>query len=63
MTGLTDNGRSWIEDDMVCAQYEIIFNGYKTCMSVFKNPEGTSEMKNEYIGVSLSDFMIFSPID
>jgi hypothetical protein len=32
-------------------------------MSIFRNPEGTPEMKNEYIGVSDFGFHPFSPVD
>jgi TolB-like protein/class 3 adenylate cyclase/Flp pilus assembly protein TadD len=58
-----DSGRSWIEDGMLCNQWEIHFTGLKYCMSIFRNPEGTPEMKNEYIGVSDFGFHPFSPLD
>ena len=59
----TDTGRSWIQDDMLCDQWEIIEGGLTYCMSVFRNPEGTHEMNNEYIAVSDFSFQLFSPVD
>lgn len=58
-----DFGRSWIEDNMLCDQWEIHFHGTKYCMSVFRNPEGTSAKKNEYIAVSDSDFIEIALVD
>jgi len=52
-----DFGRSWIEDDMLCDQWEIHFFGTKHCMSIFRNPEGTANRMNEYIAVSDSNFI------
>ena len=64
MVGISrEKGRSWIEDDMLCDQWQIRVNGLKHCMSIFRNPEGTPEKKNEYIAVSDFDFMLFSPIE
>ncbi len=58
-----DSGRSWIENDMLCNQWQIHFTGLKQCMPIFRNPEGTPEMKNEYIAVSDFGFQLFSPVD
>lgn len=58
-----DSGQSWIEDGMLCNQWKIHVVGLKHCMSIYRNPEGTPEMKNEYIGVSNFDFHPFSPVD
>jgi len=57
------NGKSWIEEDMLCHQWEKRFEGLKYYISVFQNPKGTPEEKNEYIqltdwtmyGVSIED--------
>jgi TolB-like protein len=65
--GLTNNyydsGQSWIEGDMLCDQWQFLKGGLKHCMSVFRNPEGTHKMKNEYIAVSDFDFQLISPVD
>jgi TolB-like protein len=61
--GESGSGNSWIEGDLLCDQWEYIFQGIKYCMTVYGNPEGTSEDKNQYLFVT--DFGIFpwSPTD
>jgi adenylate cyclase len=61
--GQDGSGTSWIEGDMLCNQWQIQIFGIKHCMTVFRNPEGTPETKDEYLAVS--DFGIFrcSPVD
>lgn len=49
-------GKSWIEGDTVCNQYESRFDGLKYCSEVYKVSEGKNMMFNKYI--SLNDFMI-----
>jgi len=57
------SGKSWIEGDMLCHQYEKRWEGLKHYISVFRNPEGTPQNKDEYIlitdwwmyGVSIKD--------
>ena len=57
------SGKSWIEGDMLYEQWKYIFRGLKYHMAVYRNPEGTPEMKNQYFFVT--DFGIFpwSPVD
>jgi adenylate cyclase len=57
------SGRSWIEDDMLCDQWDISVSGLKHCMSVFRNPEGTQDKKNEFIAASDFGFKLISPVD
>jgi TolB-like protein/predicted Zn-dependent protease len=61
--GESGSGKSWIEGDLLCDQWEYIFQGIKYCMTVYENPEGTSKEKNQYLFVT--DFGIFpwSPAD
>jgi tetratricopeptide (TPR) repeat protein len=47
-----DSGTSWIEDDMLCDQWQTHRYGFKHCMTVFRNPEGTPKRKNEYLAIS-----------
>jgi hypothetical protein len=58
-----DSGKSWIEDDMLCDQWNIHFSGTKYCMSVFRNPEENFEKKNKYIAVSDTDFIKFGVVE
>jgi TolB-like protein/class 3 adenylate cyclase/Flp pilus assembly protein TadD len=61
--GESGSGTSWIEGDMLYDQWENIFRGLKYHMAVYRNLDGTPEMKNEYFFVT--DFGIFpwSPVD
>jgi len=47
----SDTGRSWIENDMLCNQWQNRFQGQKICFPVFRNPEGKRAQWNEYLSV------------
>jgi adenylate cyclase len=44
----SDTGKSWIEGDMICQQYQKRLWGLEFCATVFRNPKGTDESKDEY---------------
>jgi TolB-like protein len=44
----SDTGKSWIEGDMICQQYQKRFWGLEFCSTVFRNPKGTGADKDEY---------------
>ena len=46
----SDTGKSWIEDDMLCDQWDNFYEGLKDCWVIYRNPEGTPEGKDEYLG-------------
>ncbi len=56
-TKVIARGKSWIEGDMLIHQWEKRYEGLKYYISVFRNPEGTPQEKNEYI--LLSDWNIY----
>ena len=58
-----DSGTRWMEGDLLCNQLKTHMYGLKYCMTVFRNPEGMSRNKNEFLAVS--DFLVhpFSPVD
>ena len=58
-----DSGKSWIEGDKLCSQWENRYGGFKDCMRVYINPEGTAEMKDQYIGTAVYGFVPFSVVD
>jgi hypothetical protein len=75
---LLANGIAWIEDDLFCFHSQsangknyplrqkdkIWFDNKKICNAGFQNPEGTLELKNEYL--FLSNFKYIwpcSPVD
>jgi TolB-like protein len=45
----SDTGRSRIEGDLICNQYQKRLWGIENCGTVFRNPGGTYEGKDEYI--------------
>jgi hypothetical protein len=45
----SDTGKSRIEGDMICNQYQKRLWGIEICGTVFRNPGGTYEGKDEYI--------------
>jgi hypothetical protein len=48
--GNADTGKSWIEDDMICDQLENLYENLTDCWVVYRNPEGSPETHDEYIG-------------
>jgi adenylate cyclase len=53
-----DTGKSRVEGDLLCTQFKKSFWGIEYCMTVFRNPGGTYEGKDEYLNIT--DFG-FSP--
>jgi hypothetical protein len=53
-------GKSWIEGDMLVHQWEKRWDGLKYYISVFRNPEGTPQKKNEYILITDWNMQIVS---
>jgi len=60
MFGISDNGMSWIEGDMVCNQFEYTYDGIKFCIDIYYNPEGSYEEKSQYLVVADSIIFPFS---
>ena len=59
----SDSGKSWIEDDMLCDQWENLYGGLKDCWPVYRNPEGTAEKNDEYLGAPGYGVYPFSPVE
>jgi hypothetical protein len=58
----SDNGKSRIEGDMICTQYQKNWWGLEDCATVFGNPSGTSESKDQYLFMRDTGFLTFSPV-
>jgi adenylate cyclase len=56
----SDAGKSRIEGDMFCWQYQKSFGGIDFCGTVFRYPRGTSEGKDAYFWCSDFGFQTFS---
>jgi TolB-like protein/class 3 adenylate cyclase len=58
----SDSGKSRIEGDMICTQYQNNWWGLEDCATVFRNPSGTSESKDQYFFMRDIGFLTFSPV-
>jgi TolB-like protein len=62
-----DTGKSWIEDDMLCDQWQTRYQGQKICSPVFRNPDGKLERFDEYLSIpGLGEsfgIITWSPVD
>jgi tetratricopeptide (TPR) repeat protein len=59
----SDKGQSWIENDLLCDQWQERYGGHKICNPVFRNPEGTPEKKDEYLYITDLKIFPFSTLD
>jgi TolB-like protein/Flp pilus assembly protein TadD len=62
ITSDSDHGNSRIEGDMICYQYQKNWWGLESCTTVFRNPSGTPETKDEYFFAHDIGFQTFSPV-
>jgi len=61
--GISEVGKSWVENNMLCNQWDNLYEGIKDCMPVFKNPEPRPEKNEEYIAVPVYGVCPFSVTD
>ena len=54
---VTHKGKSWVDGDTLCYQFESLYEGIKYCAEIYKNPEGNKDALNEYL--SLTDFWLY----
>ena len=59
----SDSGKSWIEEDMLCDQWDNLYESLKDCWVVYRNPEGTPEKNDEYLGAPGYGIYPFSQIE
>ena len=55
-----DNGRSWIEGDVLFTQFQKRLWGVEYCSTVFRNPSGTHQNRDEYFFFSDTGVIPFS---
>ena len=58
-----DVGRSWIEEDMICNQWDHFYENLKDCWVVYRNPEGNPKNHDEYLGAPGYGIYPFSVIE
>ena len=54
----TNKGKSWVDGNTLCYQYESLYDGIKYCAEIYKNPEGKKNELSEYF--SLTDFWLYT---
>ena len=59
----SDSGKSWVEEDMLCDQWDHLYESLKDCWVIYRNPEGTPENNDEYLGVPGYGVYPFSPAE
>jgi hypothetical protein len=59
----SDTGKSWTEEDMLCDQWDNLYEGLKDCWVVYRNPEGTPEKNDEYLGAPGYGIYPFSQVE
>ena len=57
------SGKSRIVNEMLCDKWDSRFEGIEYCGTVFRNPEGTPEMMDEYIYVTDFQFCALSHVE
>ncbi|MFC1885578.1 hypothetical protein ACFLZM_00760 [Thermodesulfobacteriota bacterium] len=58
-----DVGKLWIDADMFCFQWNVFYDGKTCCCTVFRNPDGTPENKNEYLDQCDTGTFPWSPVN
>ncbi len=58
-----DTGKSWIEENMLCNQWDHLYENLKDCWVVYRNPEGTPEKNDEFLGAPGYGIYPFSRIE
>ena len=59
----SDTGKSWIEEDMLCDQWDNLYEGLKDCWVVYRNPEGTPDNNDQYLGTPGYGIYPFSRVE
>jgi TolB-like protein len=57
---ILEKGKSRIEGDSICHQYEYLYDGIKVCMDVYYITEGNDDAKNQYLYIGDSGFTAIS---
>ena len=58
-----NTGKSWIEEDMLCDQWNNLYESLKDCWVIYRNPEGSPENYDEFLGAPGHGIYPFSMLD
>ena len=59
----SDTGKSRIEEDMLCDQWDNLLENLRDCWVVYRNPEWTPENSDEYLGAPGYGIYPFSRVE
>lgn len=59
----SDSGKSWVEEDMLCDQWDNLYESLRDCWVVYRNPEETPEKNDKYLGAPGYGIYPFSPVE
>lgn len=57
----SDTGKSWVEDNMLCDQWDNLYEGLRDCWVIYRNQQGTPENHDEFLGAPGYGIYPFSP--
>ena len=64
MGSFQDMGKSWVEGDVLYIQFKKMFGGLPFGTTIYRNPEGSRESKNQYFMVSdIGSITPFAPTE
>ena len=58
----SDTGSSWVENNMLCNQWNSLYGSMKDCMPIFKNPEPRPGKDEEYLAIPVYGILPFSVV-
>ena len=58
-----DTGKSWIEEDMLCDQWDNLYENLRDCWVIYRNPEVTPDNNDEFLGAPGYGIYPFSIVD
>ncbi|MGD9084930.1 MAG: hypothetical protein PVJ41_08165 [Desulfobacterales bacterium] len=59
----SDTGKSWIEEDMLCDQWDNLYENLRDCWVIYRNPEVTPDKNDEFLGAPGYGIYPFSIVD
>jgi hypothetical protein len=59
----SSSGMYWIEGDQLWIQWKYMYEGLKWSSDIYRNPDGTADMKNEYLYITDWSISAFSVVE
>jgi hypothetical protein len=59
----SDTGKSWIEEDMLCDQWDNLYESLQDCWVIYRNPEENLDRNDEFLGAPVYGIYPFSMVE